>query len=79
MSELTARLDSCRRSFAAQMQVVLGEPPASAVETGLQMSWRAAMKPIARHRFFAPKPHVSQLKAGEYRVEKIIGVKHKVR
>ena len=54
------------------MGAVFGELPASVVETDLQQSWRAAMKP--GQRFLAPKPQVSKLKVGEYFVEKLIGV-----
>ena len=71
-SKFRPRMDSYKWSFAAQMGAVFGELPASVVETGLQQSWRAAMKP--GQRFLAPKPQVSKLKAGEYFVEKIVGV-----
>ena len=43
-----SRLDSYKRSFAARIRAVFGELPASVVETGLQQSWRAAMKPGQR-------------------------------
>ena len=71
-SKFRPRLDSYKRSFAAQMGSVFGELPASVVEIGLQKSWRAAMKP--GQRFLAPNLQISKLKAGEYFVEKIVGV-----
>ena len=80
MSEMGARIDSkfrprlnnYKRSFAAQMGAVFGELPASVVEIGLEKGWRAAMK--SGQRFLAPNLQASKLKAGEYFVEKIVGV-----
>ena len=71
-SKFRPRLDNYKRSFAAQMGAVFGELPASVVEIGLEKGWRAAMKP--GQRFLAPNLQASKLKAGEYFVEKIVGV-----
>jgi len=42
------------------------------VEIGLQKIWKAAMKP--GQRYLAPNIQIPKLKAGEYFVEKIVGV-----
>ena len=67
-------MDSYERLFAAQMGKVFGAVAPSVVKIGLPKSRKAAMKP--GERYLAPNIQVSQLalKAGEYFVEKIVGV-----
>ena len=71
-SKFRPRVDSYERCFAGQMGQVFGEVPPSVVEIGLQKGWRAAMKPGQRH--LAPNIQISELKTGEYFVEKVVGV-----